>query len=52
MARFLSSALVALLALSFVTDSAAQGVQTGSVRAYAASLFLGVVLSLGYYFWK
>ena len=27
-------------------------VQTGSVRAYAASLFLGVVLSLGYYFWK
>jgi NADH-quinone oxidoreductase subunit L len=25
--------------------------QTGSVRAYAASLFLGVVLVLGYYLW-
>jgi NADH-quinone oxidoreductase subunit L len=26
--------------------------QTGSVRAYAASLFAGVVLVLGYYFWR
>jgi len=26
--------------------------QTGSVRAYAASLFAGVVLVLGYYLWK
>jgi NADH-quinone oxidoreductase subunit L len=26
--------------------------QTGSVRAYAASLFLGVVAILGYYFWR
>jgi NADH-quinone oxidoreductase subunit L len=26
--------------------------QTGSVRAYAASLFVGVVLILGYYLWK
>jgi NADH-quinone oxidoreductase subunit L len=26
-------------------------VQTGSVRAYAASLFLGVVAILGYYLW-
>jgi NADH-quinone oxidoreductase subunit L len=26
-------------------------VQTGSVRAYAASLFLGVVLIVGYYLW-
>ena len=26
--------------------------QTGSVRAYAASLFLGVVLVLGYYLWR
>src|SRR4026207_1045793 len=32
MARFLSSTLVALIAFSFVADSAAQGVQTGSVR--------------------
>jgi hypothetical protein len=32
MARVLSSALVALLALSFVSASAAQGVQTGSIR--------------------
>ncbi len=27
-------------------------VQTGSVRAYAGSLFVGVVLLLGYYFWR
>jgi NADH-quinone oxidoreductase subunit L len=27
-------------------------VQTGSVRTYAASLFLGVVLTLGYYLWR
>ena len=27
-------------------------VQTGSVRAYAASVFLGVVLILGYYAWR
>jgi NADH-quinone oxidoreductase subunit L len=27
-------------------------VQTGSVRTYAASLFLGVVAMLGYYLWK
>jgi NADH-quinone oxidoreductase subunit L len=27
-------------------------VQTGSVRAYAASLFLGVVAVLGYYLWR
>jgi NADH-quinone oxidoreductase subunit L len=26
--------------------------QTGSVRAYAASLFVGVVLILGYYLWR
>jgi NADH-quinone oxidoreductase subunit L len=27
-------------------------VQTGSVRTYAVSLFLGVVMMLGYYLWK
>src|SRR5688572_26191987 len=32
MARFLSSTLGALFALSFVTGAAAQGVQTGSIR--------------------
>jgi NADH-quinone oxidoreductase subunit L len=26
--------------------------QSGSVRAYAGSLFVGVVLLLGYYFWR
>ena len=26
--------------------------QTGSVRAYAGSLFVGVVLVLGYYIWR
>jgi NADH:ubiquinone oxidoreductase subunit 5 (subunit L)/multisubunit Na+/H+ antiporter MnhA subunit len=27
-------------------------VQTGSVRAYAASILLGVVAVLGYYLWR
>lgn len=27
-------------------------IQTGSVRAYAGSLFLGVVMILGYYLWR
>ena len=27
-------------------------IQTGSVRAYAASVFLGVVAILGYYLWR
>ena len=31
--------------------SALRRVQTGSVRAYAASIFLGVVAILGYYLW-
>ena len=26
--------------------------QTGSVRAYAGSLFVGVVVVLGYYLWR
>jgi NADH-quinone oxidoreductase subunit L len=26
--------------------------QSGSVRAYAGSLFIGVVLILGYYLWR
>jgi NADH-quinone oxidoreductase subunit L len=26
--------------------------QTGSVRAYAASVFFGVVMILGYYLWR
>ena len=26
--------------------------QTGSVRAYAASIFVGVVTILGYYLWR
>jgi NADH-quinone oxidoreductase subunit L len=25
--------------------------QTGSVRAYAMSLFMGVIVMVGYYFW-
>jgi NADH-quinone oxidoreductase subunit L len=33
------------------TGSALRRLQTGSVRVYAASLFLGVVLVLGYYLW-
>jgi NADH-quinone oxidoreductase subunit L len=33
------------------TSEILRRVQSGSVRAYAASLFLGVVLILGYYLW-
>jgi len=33
-------------------SSALRRLQTGSVRAYAVSLFLGVVVVLGYYVWK
>ena len=32
--------------------SALRRLQTGSVRAYAGSLLVGVVLLLGYYFWR
>jgi NADH-quinone oxidoreductase subunit L len=38
-----------------IVDSGAallRRLQTGSVRAYAGSLFLGVVLILGYYLWR
>ncbi len=34
------------------SSSLLRRLQTGSVRAYAASLFLGVVLVLGYYLWR
>ncbi len=33
-------------------SSSLRRVQTGSVRAYAAALFLGVVVILGYYLWR
>jgi NADH-quinone oxidoreductase subunit L len=33
-------------------SSALRRLQTGSIRAYAASLFLGVVLVLGYYLYR
>jgi len=33
------------------TSDILRRVQSGSVRTYAASLFLGVVLILGYYLW-
>jgi NADH-quinone oxidoreductase subunit L len=34
-----------------VSSSMLRRMQTGSVRAYAVSLILGVVAILGYYFW-
>jgi NADH-quinone oxidoreductase subunit L len=34
------------------TSGAMRRLQTGSVRAYAASLFFGVVVILGYYLWR
>jgi NADH-quinone oxidoreductase subunit L len=35
-----------------LSSRAMRRLQTGSVRAYAASLFVGVVLILGYYLWR
>lgn len=32
--------------------AALRRLQTGSVRAYAGSIFFGVILILGYYFWR
>ena len=34
------------------SSSGLRRLQTGSIRAYAASLFLGAVLVLGYYLWR
>jgi NADH-quinone oxidoreductase subunit L len=34
------------------SSSGLRRMQTGSVRAYAASLFLGVVVILGWYLWS
>ena len=34
------------------SSSILRRLQTGSIRAYAASLFLGAVLILGYYLWR
>ena len=39
-------------ALVSSTSRLVRRAQTGSVRAYAASLMLGVVLILGYYLWR
>jgi NADH-quinone oxidoreductase subunit L len=39
---------------TIVAGSAAalRRLQTGSVRAYAGSLFVGVIIVLGYYLWR
>jgi NADH:ubiquinone oxidoreductase subunit 5 (subunit L)/multisubunit Na+/H+ antiporter MnhA subunit len=34
------------------TSQLLRRIQTGSVRVYAASVFLGVVTILGYYLWR
>jgi len=34
------------------SSAALRRLQTGSVRAYAGSLFVGVVVILGYYLWR
>jgi NADH-quinone oxidoreductase subunit L len=34
------------------SSEAVRRLQTGSVRAYAASVFFGVVMILGYYLWR
>lgn len=39
-------------ALVRATSSGLRRAQTGSIRTYAASLFAGVVLILGWYLWR
>jgi NADH-quinone oxidoreductase subunit L len=34
------------------SSSVLRRLQTGSIRAYAASLFIGAVVVLGYYLWR
>ena len=35
-----------------ISSSLLRRLQSGSVRAYAGSVFIGVVLILGYYLWR
>ena len=39
-------------ALVATGSSVLRRLQTGSVRAYAGSMFIGVVVILGYYLWR
>jgi len=39
-------------ALVAAGSSVLRRLQTGSVRAYAGSMFVGVVVILGYYLWR
>jgi NADH-quinone oxidoreductase subunit L len=51
-ARVIDGSVNAAGALVSGSSQSLRRLQTGSVRAYAASLFLGVVLILGYYLWQ
>src|SRR4051812_31075625 len=50
-ARFIDGAVNGVAEVVGGASERLRRIQTGSVRAYAASLFLGVVLILGYYLW-
>ena len=50
-ARVIDGAVNGVAGIVAGTSALMRRVQTGSVRAYAASLFLGVVLILGFYLW-
>jgi NADH-quinone oxidoreductase subunit L len=50
--RFIDGAVNRLGMLVAASGERVRLLQTGSVRAYAASLLIGVVLILGYYLWR
>jgi NADH-quinone oxidoreductase subunit L len=50
--RLLDGAVNATGAIVAGSAETLRRLQTGSVRAYAGSIFLGVVMILGYYFWR
>ena len=50
--RFIDAAVNGVGSVVAGVSGGLRKVQTGSVRAYAASVFVGVVLILGYYLWR
>ena len=51
-ARLIDGAVNGVGAFVRAGSGAMRRLQTGSVRTYAASLFFGVALILGYYLWR
>jgi NADH-quinone oxidoreductase subunit L len=50
--RLVDGAVNGVAAIVAASASTLRRLQTGSVRTYAGSLFVGVVVILGYYLWR